>query len=74
MNVVCEWRAPGQISYFDKINGVEAYSFLHAEKPLVVSTDSLGNAGSKEIEEIGMKARDDLPDPEAGEPEIWCCL
>ena len=56
MNVVCEWRAPGQISYFDKINGVEAYSFLHAEKPLVVSTDSLGNAGSKEIEEIGMKA------------------
>jgi len=56
MNVVCEWRAPGQISYFDKINGVEVYSFLHAEKPLVVSTDSLGNAGSKEIEEIGMKA------------------
>ena len=56
MNVVCEWRAPGQISYFDKINGVEVYSFLYAEKPLVVSTDSLGNAGSKEIEEIGMKA------------------
>lgn len=48
--------SPGQISYFDKINGVEVYSFLHAEKPLVVSTDSLGNAGSKEIEEIGMKA------------------
>lgn len=31
-------------------------SFLHTEKPLVVSTDSVGKEDSEEIEKIGMKA------------------
>lgn len=74
MNVVCEWRAPGQISYFDKINGVEVYSFLYAEKPLVVSTDRPGQCRLEGNRGDRHEGRDDLPDPEAGEPEIWCCL
>ena len=42
MNVVCEWLAPGLISYFDKTSGIPEKSFLHTEKPLVVSMDSVG--------------------------------
>lgn len=56
MNVAVEWLAPGQISYFDKTSGIPVNSFLHTEKPLVVSTDSVGKADSEEIEKIGMKA------------------
>lgn len=56
MNVVCEWLAPGLISYFDKTSGIPEKSFLHTEKPLVVSTDSVGKPDSEEIEKIGMKA------------------
>ena len=56
MNVAVEWLAPGQISYFDKTSGIPLNSFLHTEKPLVVSTDSVGKADSEEIEKIGMKA------------------
>ena len=48
--------APGMISYFDKTSGIPVNSFLHTEKPLVVSTDSVGKADSEEIEKIGMKA------------------
>ena len=56
MNVAVEWLAPGQISYFDKTSGIPVNSFLHTEKPLVISTDSVGKADSEEIEKIGMKA------------------
>ena len=56
MNVVCEWLAPGQISYFDKTNRIPIKPFLHMEKPLVVSTDSLENEESAGIRETGMKA------------------
>ena len=56
MDVAVEWLAPGQISYFDKTSGIFVNSFLHTEKPLVVSTDSVGKADSEEIEKIGMKA------------------
>ena len=56
INVVCEWLAPGLISYFDKTSGIPEKSFLHTEKPLVVSTDSVGKPDSEEIEKIGMKA------------------
>ena len=56
MNVAVEWLAPGQISYFDKTSGIPMNSFLHTEKPLVISTDSVGKADSEEIEKIGMKA------------------
>lgn len=56
MNVAVEWMAPGQISYFDKTSGIPVNSFLHTEKPLVVSTDSVGKTDSEEIEKIGMKA------------------
>ena len=56
MNVVCEWLAPGLISYFDKTSGIPEKSFLHTEKPLVVSTDSVGKPDSEEIDKIGMKA------------------
>lgn len=56
MNVVCEWLTPGLISYFDKTSGIPENSFLHTEKPLVVSTDSVGKPDSEEIEKIGMKA------------------
>ena len=42
--------------YFDKTSGIPEKSFLHTEKPLVVSTDSVGKPDSEEIEKIGMKA------------------
>ena len=34
MNVVCEWLAPGLISYFDKTSGIPEKSFLHTMKTL----------------------------------------
>ena len=56
MNVVCEWLAPGQISFFDKTSGIAVNPLLQVEKPLVISSDSQENAGSGELEAIGMKA------------------
>lgn len=56
MDVVCEWRKAGTISFFDKTSQVATYSFLHTGKPLVISGDSLKNEYQNEIDAIGMKA------------------
>lgn len=56
MDVVCEWRKAGMVSFFDKTSHVATYSFLHTDKPLVISGDSLKNEYQAEIDVIGMKA------------------
>ena len=67
MNVVCEWLALDRSLILTRPAGFLEKSFLHTEKPLVVSTDSVGKPDSEEIEKIGHESRDDISYPETGE-------
>lgn len=56
MDVLCEWCNRGIFSYFDKTSQIKAYSFLHTEKPLVVSTDNIDELIREDMAEAGIRA------------------
>ena len=56
MDVICDWHRSGVVSYFDKTSGVHTFSFLKRKEPLIISTDQIGEARYREIQNIGMKA------------------
>lgn len=56
MDVLCEWRDKGLPSFFDKNAGVQSYDFLQIEKPIIISSESMGMECYEEIRNIGMKA------------------
>ncbi|MBE5884061.1 MAG: EAL domain-containing protein [Lachnospiraceae bacterium] len=56
MDVICEWCKDGLVSFFDKNIQVNTYSFLRAERPVVISSNSLESEYQQEIDAIGMKA------------------
>ncbi len=55
MNVVCEWLAPGLISYFDKTSGFLRNLFSIQRSHWCIY-GQCGKPDSEEIEKIGMKA------------------
>lgn len=56
MDVLCEWCKPTLVSFFDKTAGVEAYSFLYTEKPLVISTGKAEGQIEGDMERVGIRA------------------
>lgn len=56
MDVICEWRAAGMVSFFDKTSKVPTYSFLMGGKALVISSDQITRPEYQEIYMLGLKA------------------
>lgn len=56
MDVVCEWKENGKISFFDSTNHVPGYSFLYTDKPIVVSGENIDGKKAKELEAVGISA------------------
>lgn len=56
MDVLGEWRKPTLVSFFDKTSHVESYSFLYAEKPLVISTGKAVGVMEEDMERVGIRA------------------
>ncbi len=56
MDVICEWKAPGCIPYFDQTAGLPIYPFLRVNKPLVINGDGSYSEFRKNLDEIGLKA------------------
>jgi len=56
MDVLCEWRKPTLVSFFDKTSRVESYSFLYTEKPLVISTGKAMGVMEGDMERVGIRA------------------
>lgn len=62
MDVVCEWCKEGVVSFFDKTKGVRAFSFFHADKPLVISSDSFEyTEAGQELGDFEIKALTAFP-------------
>lgn len=56
MDVVCEWLAEGQLSYFDRTSGQELHPWCLTEKQLVYSADTAVGEYWDGIRQIGLKA------------------
>ncbi len=61
MDVVCQWLAEGQLSYFDKTSRQKLYPWCLTEKQLVYSADTSVGEYWDEIRQIGLKAMMFLP-------------
>lgn len=55
-DVLCEWLAPGMVSYFDKIRNLPLEPWLLPDKPCAFSYDSPENKYGQIFEEMGIKA------------------
>lgn len=56
MDVVCEWRERGQVSFFDKTSRIPACDFLYTTKPLVLSAKSDKGDYHRIFEQLRIKA------------------
>lgn len=67
MDVICEWCREGVVSFFDKTKGVRAFPFFHADKPLVISSDSFEyTEAGQELYEYEVRALAAFPVPVRG--------
>ncbi|MGN0401861.1 MAG: EAL domain-containing protein [Acetatifactor sp.] len=57
MDILSQWTAPGQVPYFDRNCNQEIYNWLHTNKPLVYSANTMEGEFQREIrEKVGVKA------------------
>lgn len=56
MDVLCEYRAPGMVSYFDKTKGQAVPAPVLADKPLVLSSDTITGRNKDIYEDIGLQS------------------
>lgn len=56
MDVICEWRNHGQITFFDRTTGIPLTPYLRTVKPIVLSQGGLQKEHQKELDKIGLKA------------------
>ena len=56
MNVICEWRAQGMISIYDKTSDLAALDILKVGKPLILSADGSVNEYRQPMNELGLQA------------------
>lgn len=56
MDVICEWRGAGMVSFFDKTSKIPTYPFLRLTESLVVSSDRISKPEFHDIYNIGLKA------------------
>jgi len=56
MDVFCEYRAPGMVSYFDKTKGQMVPEPVLSDKPLVLSTDTMAGKNKDIYDDIGLQA------------------
>ena len=56
MDVICEWRGPGLISYFDRTSHIPTYAFLRNRQAAILSADTVLNPEYSEVYQIGVKA------------------
>lgn len=56
MDVICEWRNHGVVSYFDKTSNLPMFRYLDTNKPLVLSLDTSTNEQQQEMENLGLMA------------------
>ena len=56
MDVICEWRGTGLLSFFDRTSRVRVYSFLKKRQPVILNADTVLDPEYQEIYQIGVKA------------------
>ena len=56
MDVICEWRRQGAISFFEKTSRIPSHSFLKRKENLVIGYDRITDPEYREIYNIGLKA------------------
>ena len=56
MDVICEWRKPGQSSCFDRTSHLPAYAFLRKQTPVTVNADTAMDPEFQDIYNLGVKA------------------
>ncbi len=56
MDVICEWRQKGLVSFFDKTSNIPSYAHLQEMKPLTLSLSDSKSEYQEELEKIGVEA------------------
>lgn len=75
MDVVSEWCKGGELSFFDKTKGLEAFSFLNQDKPMVISSDSFETTEAGRIlTKYGIKALTVFPITLQGMTDRYLCM
>ncbi len=56
MDVICEWKRQGMVSFFDKTSNIPSYKILRTPKPFVFSADGTAGEYQDELEAIALKS------------------
>ncbi|MDD3368723.1 MAG: EAL domain-containing protein [Lachnospiraceae bacterium] len=75
INVAAEWCRKEVVSFFDKTFHLPRFSFLHADKPYTISTNTvITDTERKEIEQYGIRALAAFPIIIGGEAIMYICV
>ena len=56
MDVICEWRSAGLLSFFDRTSHIPTYSFLRKRRSVILNADTVLDPEYTDVFKIGVKA------------------
>ncbi|MCR5461261.1 MAG: EAL domain-containing protein [Acetatifactor sp.] len=56
MDVICEWRGAGLLSFFDRTSHIPTYSFLRKRRSVILNADTVLDPEYQDVYQIGVKA------------------
>ena len=75
MDIAAQWNAKGTVASFDSIRNLERFWFLHSDKTLMLSSDTLISAGKREqLDILGIKAIASFPIKVNDEISFYGCF
>ncbi|MBR4731598.1 MAG: EAL domain-containing protein [Lachnospiraceae bacterium] len=56
MDVICEWRSAGLLSFFDRTSHIPTYSFLRKRRSAILNADTVLDPEYQDVYQVGVKA------------------
>lgn len=56
MDVICEWRGAGLLSFFDRTSHIPTYSFLRKRRSVILNADTVLDPEYQDVYQVGVKA------------------
>lgn len=56
MDIVCDWKKPELVYFFDRTSNIPSYEFLHTSKPLVFAVNNAPVEFQGQMKELGLQS------------------
>ncbi len=56
MDVICEWRGAGILSFFERTSHIPTYSFLRKRRSVILNADTVLDPEYQDVYQVGVKA------------------